>query len=469
MNDKDVVARPSRQWWVVPGAMLLFSIKVAAICFGEGRSSPGPGTQMPAESSGPWPMALLPAAVALFMAATICFNRVIASPTGIRSRRFLRREICASWEEVTDYYARFNRDNLLVLRVETTAGVITLPPYWSGLDALKSIVEERATHAKARTWETFGARMRDLPRTFDYSLCGLVTSYPRVLVPILVMLIVVSVIALAKLPLAAGAIVLFPIVPLGIPVCIDLKRRSKQRLLVTPEGLEFSDGTKRVTAAWAEVIRLRSSFAKLLPTYTVETAHGDFEFSLLIRNLLPLLALLRSVTRRGSLPVELADESADTCPQSAARLEFRIGAILQSMKLAPAGLLFCLLFAFVLGCYRDGTLWPQEGPSMVLGAVIVFALWGVMARWFSRTRIMVRDDGLSKRELFGERFIRWNDVREYYLTGPVGGPMRAVVVGANGSIRFLLQITDRNILLEEIARRSTTSKTTHWEHRVTMF
>lgn len=477
--DSEVTARPGGQLWVVFGVLALTSAVLGA-----GAVCPYGCTPNPAQEPLLSPrlligaLSLLSGAGALFLLATIFSSRVVASSSGVRWRRLFRGEISASWDQVTDYYARFSKYNIPELQIKTLAGTISVPQHWQGLDALKAIVERCATHAQARTWETLGTRMRDMPQTFDYSLRWFVTSYPPfLLVPVVGILMIATTLTEPRSPIVpAGfglwiaAITLLPLtLLLGIPVWLDLRRRKQQRLVADSDGLEYSDGTRRVSAKWQEVIRLRSCFSKLMPTFVVETTHGDFDFSILIRNLLPLLTLLRSVTRSGTLPVELAGEGPDSSPESAARLEFRLGSMIRSMKLMPIGFLFCAAFGFALGCLRDRTFWPQEAPPMMKAALICLAGWALMEVWFSRARITVRDDGLRKRGLLRERFIPWDDVREFYLTGPAGAPVRAIVVGANGSIRFVLQITDRNILLEEIARRAKASKTQHWEHRVTPF
>ena len=207
------------------------------------------------------------------------------------------------WEDITDFYRPVPTTNVRqnIFRVETRTGrTLWFAADWKNREALCAAIAARAKNVKTDTWGIKGGRPCDeWPRTLTYDtkenrngiwsfiiaipllsiylLATIVVKVPKMMVemglPYTIALTAMSLIVVIGMPLAVGYIGTFGVLR-------EARKRLREQVIVSRDGIVFADGKRRVAATWAEVtdFYLMRRKTQITPYYVVETKNGTFEF-----------------------------------------------------------------------------------------------------------------------------------------------------------------------------------------------
>jgi len=415
--------------------------------------------------------------------------------------RDLGRWRVAAWSEISDYYEQpvqtsstASTSRVPQMTVETGAGKLRFGAGWSNVSALKELVEQNATSARAKAWGVLHERPEDLPHVFHYD-----TAINRNTLPVLRRLhnytlaavLISFVIAWAKthtwptwhwfltpigLFVLAKSIVLLALQP----TYAETRRRLNQRITVQPDRLIWEDGDRRIDAPWEDVSKYFVSGMR----YVVVTKQGSFDFLATLRELELLQKLIRRYAVHAPRPKPTQNASAPlwpyggaipndlvTRPAKAGQLDGRTYNYRTSNFAAAIGAVFVLLS--VVGSITGASIFsslvsgvrPASG-EIVCGLVALaclLCLIGFCAQYFAST-LTLDEAGLTQRALFVRRFIAWEQVQDFYESGSFDLTF-GNVIGPYTRIRFWNAIADADELKAEIARRAVNSRRREWGRR----
>ena len=410
---------------------------------------------------------------------------IIADKNGLRWRN-MGKERSARWDEVTEFYNLSISSTQTYGRIETTSGQVKFGDY-DNQEALRAIVQNRATNAASREWKKKNAspKIKTWPQEFGYNvfwnsvlrllmlafLLGLLGSW------IWQMWATLSVEPMSFQLRVLGAVVVLLIGSLPALLFVahfvmwkSVRQRCGERVIATLENITFIDKARRIEARWDDVsdyyIERSGNFSG--SRYIIETAHGNGSFS----NDIGRVALLKQIVIEYSINAKSneweLEIDADQISEKNTHWEeqqkadgrniyhFRSNVnramlwFFWSLGLSP---IFHLLLAqYSENPARTNPLWI----ALVFGAS--FASW--MTYLYKHNFIATDEHGIYHRTPFGEKFIAWNDV-EYF--GKSDWDF-SYVVGKNTRIRFYSVAVRQQQLLAEIAKSSTRSRTREWHH-----
>ena len=247
-----------------------------------------------------WPVGALFLCVVMYCTLHLARGFVRADDAGLKWRG-IGKIRSASWDEVTDFYDASSPRGARKFAVETKVGILKLDGQWTNTGALRDFIQSHATHSQSRAW-TKQSKGEKWPRVFHYRgwdnrwFLPMITAVGIIFWPCFFgailfqpqnvraeftdfgfLLGVLSIIG--KLCLTLGKPILYALT--FWPMLREVRRRQKECITATPDGLTFEDGVQRIEARWDEI----ANFYIAPPTrklgnrvYVVETAHGNFDF-----------------------------------------------------------------------------------------------------------------------------------------------------------------------------------------------
>jgi hypothetical protein len=437
----------------------------------------------------------------LFIPSLVCAiwlarAQVVVDSRGLRWRG-LGGWTAVAWSEVSDYYDRPISHDSVRMVVETPRAALS----WvaqvrsPAVQSLRRLIEQRATSAAVSTWAILGTRPNE-PRslTFEYRPSDIRTmAFIHWTCGIGWMAMMISLTgpaAIRRLPETLGQMgwllgVLGAVVLIGFSLSLpamaypallalrETQRRRHQRLRAEARGLVFVDGSRRLEAAWDEVLDyFIASFPGITAAsrYVVITRSGTFDFTPHLHDAAILRRMIAHYAKNTS--------GADWQP----RTDEVLGGNSLRWTRSPHGdrervyhyrtrtnrAVLCLPAAIILmralipALLRQASLEPPPNGDAVwfagiIGVPTLYGWWRYLA-----ASVRVSSRGIAQLTPFGRRFIPWADVLEYRQPGD-GSTI--TVVGARGRIQFWTGIADIEELKEEIALRAINSRNKGWESR----
>ena len=425
---------------------------------------------------------------AVLFAIWIVRGYVIADNAGLRCRG-LGGWRTTPWDGISDYCEKVPsaKSHSRWYVVEVQCGKLTLRgDYWSKADVMCAVIAQRSTAARAKKWAVLGTRPElDWPRTFDYDNAENRSTKVFIRVTALffaglaVWLVTQSCrnfslglgwgLASVGLALLLGmALLLFVSFPLLMVQ--DTERRRTQSIMVSHEGLLYSDGGQRITMLWEEIADY--SLKGFGIWQSISQYHiGGRKNAIIFTPAIHESHILKSIISDNAVNVPAKSWYAsydDVLGGKASRWSSGSEGVgervyhyrsrsLRAMLLFPTVLAFVPLLLVPLASMG---LMPK--PNWVPDTLFCgFALWG----WwrYSVAHIQVDASGITQRAIFGHRRLRWEQVEYFYMSGSDGPFTFGNVVGAGTRIRFWIGIADLEELKAEIARRAVNSRSRTWD------
>lgn len=401
-------------------------------------------------------------------------GEIVADNTGLRWRD-VGEWHRAPWSQVRDYYEDTLRRRCAV--IETDAGTLRISRgRVSNTPAFRAAIQQHAQWTLASDWEVLGTRPEiDWPSTFKYtpgtSLWGRIISNGISILwfsafawgyvkswhtwaeiweyssPILVVVGTTVYFACA---------LIFPAVSwVNISMLREARSRMAEQITVTPSGLIFEDGSRRIECAWEEITDYYRD--PMLPNYSgddhyvVVMAHETFDYTLIANN-----RLLSEIIKRHAKNA-LYGEWRDYRPQQETggkgeRIYNYRTRMNRTLMLIPLSVIpICGLIPFILPNQEIEN--PNSPNLWIVGIMIspyVIGLVIFCAAYFIGS-IEISDDGISQRGLRGKKFLAWDHVTQLRRT-KMGN---YEIQGGNIRLGFYPSIADVRILFDEITRRST--------------
>ncbi len=419
---------------------------------------------------------------ALWLTAWLLRARIVADERGLRWRGLGRWRV-AEWQDVTDFYTRLLPKGKAQAVTETRAGRVCFGAgLWPDCPALRESVSQRATQARAHSWETWGARPAlDWPRTFHYR-----TADNRALPVMLAFLVAVMAwLAAGSARSAARSVALagwtwwdmgaplLGVAPLALFSLLpalrarDTYKRRAQRITLTQEGIGYEDGAARMAAAWEDVQAYSLAAGRgwdMTARHAIRTKQGTFDFTQAISE---VLVLRQAIAARAVAAPPTAWRAPDDdalggregrwsghCEGIGERVFHYRTRTNRALLWLPTALLLAMGLLACAGVTRVD--WPV---GFALAVLLGWGWW----RYFVAS-VRVGDDDLTQYGLFGRRHVAWEDITDYVRSGDdiftFGN-----VIGENTRIRFWLGIADAEELKQEIARRAVNCPRHDWDRK----
>jgi hypothetical protein len=432
-------------------------------------------------------------------AAWQAWREVRVSADGI-DWRVCRRNGHIAWSDVRDYYQRItqrgNRSSYAIVIVGADR-TIELEGRWIGdVSAFRAMVVRCATNARVHEWGILGTRAVDVDgasRTFRYGgsqhrgrlihfvLVGMASTWLCVTALWYGLCAIPRTVAEMGWLYTTSAFVLrmsvyslYPIllcVLIGSPVA-DTLRRLRERIVVTPDWIEWTNGATTKSVRWADVTdclcaKSRSA-GKVLNRYVVVAGTTRIEFSSALED----CALLSNTV------LQYAVNSPDRSWRDVSEADDRIGGVGSEWTSGVVGvgqpvyryrnrnarallvfLTFCACLPALLAALHvvtdTGAGGAGQASSTAVGwcgiALPVLAAgwlwWRYLDAW-----IEVRGDGLRQRLPGGFRTVHWADIVDYR-----GGPkaFRSTIVARDGTrVVFWFTLCRYEAFCAEVARRA---------------
>lgn len=401
----------------------------------------------------------------------------------------------ASWNEVTDFYEKRLQKGQMTSIIETPARNITIQKdIWTNWGKLRDIVAQRANRALNDKWAERGARPNERwPMVFDYNTSD--NRQMRVVGWISVpLMLLASIWFVAEkwermaqdftlldwqwgLLTVVAPLLTFLLLIVPLPLLMfhihyrGLKGRIGQRITATAEGLTFEDGTERQEISWEDISLVYSESARGFSAYTrnvIVGKHDQFDFTGYLREARVLRLLLQ---RLASEAVERGrDFSPDIETLGRPEEPDAIGEHIYHYRTRTNRALLWFLGTFGFGGFVAAVLaelgWMEHEAKTTQWVFAVLLTLPVLWAWWRYRAASIRTDatGLTQYGLFGKRFVAWNDIRDYYLTGDDIATF-GNIEGTTEKIRFWYSISGRDKLFAEIARRAVYCPGKEWKVR----
>lgn len=490
-----VRCRPSKEFWQVVGLIGFEAVGFGFLGF---LSTLNP---RPAPRSAISFIECLVGALILLITLLCVWGKraeIGADAAGLHWRRMGRWKR-ADWADIHDYYEVDTAQRRLAYGkmaakkaslIKTAAGNLSVTNYWTNYDALRALVEQKATNARISEWGVLGSRpVDDWPRVFHYDTFDNRWS-PRIILKIsLLLLPYVMINPLLKIYTTLGVLgwlvalttgVLYLLLCLAcayIPIALLAQyqvaaRRKGQRLTADMSGLRFEDHARVVGASWEEVSDFYLDAGSLLSPVrsVVVTKNGEFDFLDKIKDGRLLQIIISRYTVNVSQREWRARKDIEDLGGMAAKwsggqegvgarlYHYRTRTNRAMMLWLPAAL--TLMFALLLLVYAG--LGMAQGASR-FGLVIPSAVSALVfcAAWaaYRAATIHIDEEGITQYGPFLRRFIAWDKVQDFYINSMDKG----IVVGRDARVSIGSMIVDREELEAEIARRATESRRRTWE------
>lgn len=435
---------------------------------------------------------------ALVCAVWTARGRIIADDWGLRWRG-LGRWRSAEWDNVQDYYDKLpSKSNRISsgpeMVVETSAGRLTFSREWTPHQAIRDVIEQRATCARAKSWGVKGTRPEDdWPHVFHYDtrdnrttlwvLSGcLLLLYGMMLgraIPKTVEWVRELGWGLGLAPVLVMLILLFTyslMFWVGAFLPLEAKQRKHQRITVSLSHLRYEDTGRTFEIAWRDVSDyfLASFPAKIAPgyLYRVVTNTGSFDFTAalseasLLRIIIPLYAtgaktkqwrshddfdLLGGQRSRWSGGCEGVGERVFHYRTRTNRALLWLFAFFALIPLIP----------FAVDPWLGLPIRDDTGAILttcaLMGAAWLWTFWR-----YQTARVLIDSRGIIQNTMQGTRCVAWDEVQDYYKSGS-DMFIYGNIVSTEGRVRFWLGIADAEELQDEIARRAVHSQSREWK------
>lgn len=392
-----------------------------------------------------------------------------------------------AWEAVTDYYEaplRSNGSRGSMLVVEGAEAVVRITPSWSNADAFRRVVRQRAVNARPRDWGRLGYRELDeRPREFTYpreASCG-----PSRLVYVIPVSFLVSTIWVFA---ARGPAIIRDLGwPTGIlqlavvggmvnsigALCLFLRplqhsrcRRQGQQITAAADGLSYRDGVREIQIRWDEIV---AHGQEVVPgplesyRYVVRTHRDEFDYAHTLENAWLLDRFLELYappnTRLKAQPSDRIGGPGAGWSSGVEGVGERIFTYRTRTNRAALAFLATLILIIVAAPALRGTLSPS--PTTWIGDLSLLLFLGYAAWRYSAGGIRLDERGLTEHSVCGDIRILWSQVEYYGPQSENGSPFLSVK-GGSRKVGFYLGIADLEVLLREIAARSTNATTRRW-------
>lgn len=487
-------------WWMVPLAALEGGFMLVAPLIMAAETPKNP------HAASPWlllplslPMALVFFYAVLQMTRSLLFETVIANPEGLRWRGAFGPWKAARWEEISDFYLQKIGAGAIV---ETTRGKLRLSSGFTNLEQLKTFIAERATSAPARGWEMERFRAsKPFTQRFPYwtkTQKWMAPGFVGVFGCLAILLGATSLFspqsqapaaptwvrppdmpwAMFYLPILMGVAV-FGLVALLCVLSVGLMWRERsaawlhrdEHLEISPRGVAWQSGRKRIEAAWDEVIAIhRLPKRGFKPDYRVETRRGDFTVWNSLESVGLWLGLVRQFAPHLAPPAPLPTTdiggesgtwSGGKRGEGARVFHFRTSETRTNLW-APTLVSPCLL---LIPFIHQSLQAPDELPAAPLSLWVWFgigvAILATVGCWvvFARAAIWADETGLEWRVPFWKRRLDWSEIEAF------GRDETGVFLRAGGKKRPIWRSfapARQNELLQLIQSRATDA-TGNWE------
>lgn len=405
-------------------------------------------------------------------------HRVVAEAHSLRWRTF-RGWRQAPWEAITDYYIKAPpqpKGGNPIHFIETTAGRVKMNALWEVSEEFKDAVRDRATQSRAREWDEQGLRPEDTwPRVFDYHnpalwqakvglavIFTLITTYfGAVLVPFAIRSIAELGWGLGLAPALTMAVVLGCVCLMTTPTIFylrDAHERRGERIIVSPQGITFEDGKRRVHSPWSGVRMvswgLLPGWIKITCRRIIVTEDGTFDYTSALLDARQLSVLVDrfapAAAEAGHREYSDAEDALDGRPYSVGNTRiyhYRIRTN-RALLLGWTALAFVPIFAYwesTQGISTADPLFTSVLASLWIGS----ALYGWWRYWCGR--VVVDETGIRQALLIGWRCIRWDEVRECQFDASKS--MFAHVSSSATRIRFWMFISGVDELKAMVEQR----------------
>lgn len=284
-----------------------------------------------------------------------------------------------------------------------------------------------------------------------------------------------------RMTLTTAALYLLLTVPLAVLLLVRplldyraVQKRIRERVTLTPEGLVFEDGTRRIDARWDEVTGYGIVDAK----YTVETGGGAFDFlgsigsGMLLRENIRLSAAnaadteWKARTDADALGGEAARWSGGQVGVGARVFHYRTRFVRRLLWYGVVTLAIFCTAAVLSFVSLPGNSLPGISSFAMIGLPVTAVLlkgWQTY-RWGG---VHLDEDGLTHFTPLGQTRLLWAQIDDFYLTkGDAPGGVQRVVEGRDGRrVRFSALIVGDEELKAQIGRRAAHCGRTEWEKR----
>jgi hypothetical protein len=250
------------------------------------------------------------------------------------------------------------------------------------------------------------------------------------------------------------------------PAILTRRRYVGQKIVATPEGIALFRDVRKTFLAWDEITsyQLETLPGNFQPNLVViETPGKRIEFVTGISNTKTLMALVQNRAENASTTKWLHKHGVDEDVLGGAASLWKGGNIGVGAKThhyrtrtSRAMMVFGLVMivggaAPLVTGHRNNNGIPTTQADVVMGifflcCVIVPVVLGCVG-WL-RSSLSCEEDGLRQHSIWGERFLRWDEIEKLVFNG-----YYSVVSGQNRKIRFG-SVADYKGLCAEIEKRA---------------
>ncbi len=406
----------------------------------------------------PWPPALF----------YVLNSRLVATEEGLTWNRFWRVKT-VRWEDMLDFYtyvpSRIDRLHTPTrsLEITTSDDTFCIHTDWSKFRELKELIQAKALNAVSRQWGVPGLR--------DDEKTPIVYTYPKPsgfwYWPPWLGFGILCLLALTT-PVAWFLILYYPLYGFIWRREREIRERQDHRITVTAEGITYESPPDRIEARWEDIVdygylpftQLSMQEAK----HIVYTKSGSFTF--LPYGIMAYLNLVIAEKATNALPFGWGEPTVVIGGAKSLQKKGPDGRLqhvhhyrTRSALLLPFAMPVLLaLVGLILLCFPFS---DQDRAVAVLSAAggLITTIGLLILEY--RIEIRTDDKGIYQFSGFGHKFIRWEDVDDYYRSTNWG----CIVKGKGATIRFWAAIAKVPHLRGEIRRRAVNAKVDTWSMR----
>ena len=483
-----VVARPKRDFYAIIGVVAFFGVCVLVAAVYATRTSPLPEPP-PVWTAFAFVGVLfgLPLAIALWLMRRL---RLVADERGLEIRSAFKTQFIA-WPEIEDYELRASPDTAATSRLSwicASGKWHRLPTLHDNRDALRARIQIESLQSRAQKWQLNVARddADNWPKTYAYrdpsgrwsfglAFAGLLFYFGFAFRGAFSAQGIETVrlvwdnfegwehAAFIMPPLLIFAMFSLWLLPM-YSVMRAKKRLGRHVIRADTNSLTLLDGETQTRMAWDEITDyfLEDASGPInLHQCAVESPNARVIFRQEISDFAELKALIQTRAIHAKSREWRSRESADSdilggeqslWPGGVAGVgrkvyHYRTRSFRALLFLGSSVVLMCvvpLLIAFTSENYAN-RVGDQIGVPVSMGIIGFVAALGWIAFW--RASIQTDENGITHRSIWGERFLRWDEIKSFVFYGHF-----YAVKSENATIRYGLVAAEQSLRTEIEAR-----------------
>ena len=481
-----VIARPLRDFYVIIGFWILVGVGLSVAVWLIPVKPTRPDAMTPAQAIGLLAFAFfLPGAIAIWLMRRL---RLVADAHGLEIRSAFKTQFIA-WPEIEDYELRASPNTAATSRLSwicASGKWRRFPILHDNMDALRARIQLEATSSRARQWQLNVARddADNWPKTYAYrdpsgkwsfglAFAGLLFYFGFAFRGAFSAQGIETVrlvwdnfegwehAAFIMPPLLIFAMFALWLLPM-YSVMRAKKRLGQQIIRADQSALTLIDGESQTRVVWPEITDyyLEDASGPInLHQCAVESARGRVVFRQEISDFGELKTLItaraihaksREWRHRESADSDILGGADSLWPGGVAGVGRKVHhyrtRTTRAMLLLGGFFMLVFLVSFGLSLSQNRIEIAAFLLAMLfISPVAALTIVGALAFW--RASIQTDENGVTHRNIWGERFLRWDEIESFTFNGYF-----TQIKGARATIRYGLVAAEQSLRAEIEAR-----------------